>query len=160
MSKGIRAVMVGGMVVVSVVGSAAIGAAQTSSASPTPMDSTPDAQTLRARAAAFWAARVAGDYETQWQLLEPRGRGRITAQEYGAEQGSIRYLAHQVEDATVNGFFGTVKVRILFQPILPSVPSRAPPQVVVADDGWIRISGVWYRRLEEGAGGPSPVRQP
>ena len=149
MSKGIRVVMATGVVVLSVVAWATTAGAQSSSAaSPAPVASSSDVQALRERAATFWAARMAGDYKSQWELLEPRGRGRLTPQEYAAERGGIRYVAYQVEDATVNGYFATVKVRLLFQPILPS--GRAVPvQGVVADDRWIRVGGAWYRRLDD-----------
>jgi len=71
-------------------------------------------------------------------------------------------MGYQVEDATVSGFFATVKVRVLFQPILPpSAASRVvPPVASVLPDGWVRIGGLWYHRLEEGEVGPSQARQP
>jgi hypothetical protein len=124
-----------------------------SSASAAQSGSEADIQALRERVAAFWAARVAGDAQGQWQLLEPRGKGRLAPQDYGVDTRGGRYLAYQVEDATVNGFFATVKVRVLVQQILPpSAMKRViPPQVAVLDDGWIRVRGVWYRRLDAGA---------
>jgi hypothetical protein len=114
---------------------------------------------LLERAAEFWAARVAGDSEKQWQFLEPRGKGRITASEYGAAPTGGRYLAYQVEDATVNGFFGTVKVRLLIQQFLPGPGPALGPQVSVVDDGWIRVRGVWYRRFEDVGRSPSPQQE-
>ena len=131
-------------------------------ASPTPLGSEADIQTLRQRAAEFWAARVAGDPEAQWKLLEPRGKGRLTAREYGAEPGGGRYLAYQVEGATVNGIFATVKVRVLVQMILPpsSTIRAAPRQVSIVDDGWIRIGGVWYRRLDQAGNEAAQVKEP
>src|SRR5262245_23091688 len=104
----------------------------------------PDTATLQERAAAFWAARVTGDVQAQWDLLEPRWRGRMTPLEYGADQAvGGRYLAYQVEGATVKGSFAEVKVKLLVQQVLPpSAASRAVgPQAVVLDDGWIRIRG-------------------
>jgi hypothetical protein len=98
--------------------------------------------------AAFWAARLAGDATAQWQLLEPRGRGRLTAQEYGAHRTAIRYLAYQVENATVDGYFAVVKVRLMFQPNLPS-GRRVGVQSSLTEDYWIRIGGTWYRRLDQ-----------
>jgi hypothetical protein len=140
---------------------------QTPSASPTPASPTPlgseaDIQTLRQRAAEFWAARVSDDPDAQWKLLEPRGKGRLTAREYGAEPGGGRYLAYQVEGATVNGIFATVKVRVLVQLILPpSAAIRTPPrQVTIVDDGWIRIGGVWYRRLDQADNEAAQAKEP
>jgi hypothetical protein len=107
-----------------------------------------EVQTLRERAAAYWAARMTGDDKSQWELLEPRGRGRMTPQEYGSERRGVRYLGYQVEDATIEGYFAIVKVRVLFQPILPRLATVAP-QTVLMDDRWIRVGGAWYRQLDD-----------
>ncbi len=162
MRRSVRALLAAGLVVLDVVGCATSVPGQSSSASSAPTASEADVSTLRERAAAFWAARVAGDPEGQWQLLEPRGRGRITAQEYAAAPTGGRYLAYQIEGATVNGLFATVKVRLLVQQILPTPAASRPlpPQAVVVEDGWIRIGGVWYRRLDDGGSRPTEARQP
>jgi hypothetical protein len=109
-----------------------------------------DDQRLRERVAAFWAARVEGDPKAQWELLEPRGRGRLTPLEYVPGPGALKYLAYQVENATVNGYFADVSVRILVQPILP-VTRRAKigPSSTLVTDRWVRIGGTWYRSLEQ-----------
>ncbi len=119
-----------------------------------------EVQALRERAAAFWAARVAEDFRAQWELLEPRFKGRVSAEEYRTGRGNLRYLAYQVEEATVDGAFATVKVRVLAQPILLAARGqRIPPQAALVDDPWIRIGGVWYRRWEsEGSGPPQGPR--
>lgn len=103
---------------------------------------------LRHRAAAYWAARMAGDDKGQWELLEPRGKGRFTPQEYVAGRAGIRYLGYQVEDASIDGYFATVKVRLLFQAILPRM-TRVPVQTVLMDDAWVHVGGAWYRRLDD-----------
>ena len=109
-----------------------------------------DDERLRERAAAFWAARVAGDPKAQWELLEPRGRGRLTPLEYVPGPGAMKYLAYQVENATVNGYFADVTVRILVQPILPTThKSKIGPSSTVVTDRWVRIGGTWYRSLEQ-----------
>jgi hypothetical protein len=108
-----------------------------------------DTETLRERAARFWAARVASDYNTQWELLEPRGRGKITASEYAGQRGRFKYLAYQVEDASVNGYFGKVNVKVLVQPMLTPGKTGIGPQTVTVPDEWVRIDGTWYRSLEQ-----------
>jgi hypothetical protein len=115
-----------------------------------PVVSAEEVEVLRDRVATFWAARLAGDPKAQWELLEPRGRGRMTPQEYTANRGAIRFLAYQVENATVDGYFAVVKVRVMFQPILPS-GRRVGVQTSLAEDFWVRIGGVWYRRLDQEA---------
>ena len=109
-----------------------------------------DVEGLRQRAATFWAARVAGDTKGQWELLEPRGRGRLTAGEYASARGAVKYIAYQVEDATVDGYFASVKVRLLVQPILPTAQLRkVHPTGSLVPDRWVRVGGTWYRSLEQ-----------
>lgn len=109
-----------------------------------------DVERLRERAAAFWAARVAGDPNAQWELLEPRGRGRLTPLEYVPGPGALKYLAYQVENATVDGYFADVSVRILVQPILPAArKTKIGPSGMLVKDRWVRIGGTWYRSLEQ-----------
>jgi len=151
MRRSVRTLLTVGLVVLVGVGWAASVPGQGVSASSAPMASEAEVLALRERAAAFWAARVAGDFEAQWQLLEPRWKGRMTAAEYGSDLTGGRYLAYQVEGAAVKGFFATVKVRLLVQQILPPSAAgrtRVSPQATVVDDGWIRIGGVWFRRLD------------
>ena len=86
----------------------------------------------------------------------------MTAQEYAQAPIGGRYLAYQVEGASVQGLFATVKVRVLVQQILP-ISGRSPalaPQAVIVEDGWIRIAGTWYRRLEDGPKSGEEAKQP
>ncbi len=157
MRSWVRTLLAAGLVVLAGVGCSTSVPGQGVSASSAPMASEAEILALKERAAAFWAARVAGDVDAQWRLLEPRWTGRMTAAEYGSDLTGGRYLAYQVEGVAVNGFFATVKVRLLVQQILPPSASgrvRLSPQGTVVEEGWIRIGGVWYRRL--GAGGPVP----
>ncbi|MGH2349967.1 MAG: hypothetical protein ACRDFT_10955 [bacterium] len=146
--KGRLALVVVGLLAWGLAGCAAPATQQTSA--PTPVVSEGEIQTLRERTAAYWAARMAGDDHTQWELLEPRGRGRMTAQEYAAERRGVRYLGYQVEEATIEGYFAKVKVRLLVQPIIPRLTGVAV-QTVLIDDRWVRIAGMWYRTLDERA---------
>jgi hypothetical protein len=134
--------------------------AQGSSAPPTSTAPEADGSVLRDRAAAFWAARMAGDVEGQWQFLEPRGKGRLTAEEYAPPSTGGKYLGYQVEGVTINGYFATVKVRVLLLQNIPlsGAHRSIPPQVVIAEDPWIRIGGVWYRRIDEGKGAPTEAQ--
>jgi hypothetical protein len=160
-----RTLMAVVLAMLEVVGCVASAPAQsTPASSAAPLGSAADIQALRERAAAYWAARLAGDLRAQWELLEPRGSARLTAEEYGAGR-AVRYLGYQVEDATVSGFFATVRVRVLFHPVLPpSVASRPvpvlPPMASLVHDGWVRIGGIWYHTVEDGKSGPSQASQP
>lgn len=159
----LRTLVASGAVALSALAWPALGTAQpssgTSASAPgavsaaAPSASTAELETLRERAAAFWAARVAGDFGKQWELLEPRGRGRMTAREYASERGAVKYLAYQVEDATVSGYFAVVKIRVLAQPLLSAAGQRqVPPGAVTVEDNWVRVQGAWYRSLEQNEG--------
>ncbi len=127
-----------------------------------PIGSPEDVARLRERAAAYWAARVAGDVNKQWEFLEPRGQGRVTPAEYAGERGGVKYLAYQVEDAAVNGYYAVVKVRILAQPLITG-PGRnlTPPGAFVLPDRWVRVQGLWYHVLDEDSGtGVGPAATP
>src|SRR5687767_4841400 len=107
--KAILVTIAAGLVIWGGVAWGAAAAAESTSA-PGQTVSPAEVQTLRERAAAYWAARMAGDDKWQWELLEPRGRGRLTPQEYAAERRGLRYLGYQIEDANIEGYFATVKV--------------------------------------------------
>jgi hypothetical protein len=145
--KSILLGIAAGLVAFGAVAWPAPAAAENTSA-PGAVASSGEVQTLRERAAAYWAARMAGDDKVQWELLEPRGRGRLTQQEYATGRQGVRYLGYQIETATIEGYFATVKVRLLFQPILPQLAAVAP-QTVLMDDSWIRVGGAWYRQLDD-----------
>jgi hypothetical protein len=160
MRRSVRIRLVVGLVLLEVAGWVASVPGRGEAASPAPVASEAEVLALRERAAAFWAARVSGDFDAQWQFLEPRWRGRMTAAEYGSDLTGGRWLAYRVEGATISGYFATVKVRVLVQQNLPPSAagrSRLSPQATVVDDGWIRIGGVWFRRLDSGEGmSPQP----
>jgi hypothetical protein len=164
MRRAGRAVLAAGLVGLGVVGWVTSAPGQGGAASSVPPASEEaEALALGERAAAFWAARVAGDVDAQWQFLEPRWKGRMTAAEYGSDLTGGRWLAYRVEGATVKGLFATVKMRVMVTQVTQQVATgqtRPKPQVAVFDDAWIRIGGVWYRRLDPGAPGSSPQGQP
>jgi len=72
----------------------------------------------------------------------------LTPEEYAHGRGGVKYLAYQVEDATVNGQFAVVKVKLLIQPKF-TTQRRIGPQAVTVQDRWVRIAGIWYRSLEQ-----------
>ena len=163
MRRAGRAALAVGLGVVGSVGGAVCASGQSGAASSVATASEADVLALKERAATFWAARVAGDLETQWQFLEPRWKGRMTAAEYGGDLTAGRWLAYQVEEVAVNGLFATVKVRLLVQqnqPAAAGARTRFRPQAGVAEDGWIRVNGLWYRRLDPGGGAAPQAAQP
>ena len=156
MRQLLRKLAVTGTVVFLMVAGTSLALAQETQGTPASRgEARGDVQTLRARAAAFWAARVARDFRAQWELLEPRVKGSTAPEDYSAGRGAVRYLAYQVEDAIVNGPFATVKMRVLAQPATAALAGRRiVPQATLVDDPWIRVGGIWYRRLESEESGP------
>ncbi len=118
----------------------------------TPAPAAGEVEALRQRVATYWAARVARDPATFWRLIEPRGQGRMTAEEYGAQGASVKYTGYRVEEATISGNFATVKVRLVGVPDLPLArggASQSVPQASVIDDQWVRVRGAWYRVIDK-----------
>jgi hypothetical protein len=118
-----------------------------------------EALTLRQRTAEYWAARVARDYKTQWELSEPRLKGRITAEEYAQGKGAIHYLGYEVGDASIDGNFAKIDVKVIARITVPN--SRAKPVVrtQTVPDAWIKVEGVWYRRADQPTGRPESAEK-
>jgi hypothetical protein len=130
---------------------AAPAAAQTPTGTANPAAAS-EVEILRQRVATYWAARVTRDATAFWQLIEPRGKGRMTAEEYAAQGASVKYTGYRVEEATIDGNFATVKVRLVGVPELPlmrSSASQSIPQASVIDDQWVRVRGAWYRVVDK-----------
>jgi hypothetical protein len=109
---------------------------------------------LRQRAAEYWAARVARDYRTQWELSEPRLKGRVTPEEYGAGRGAIQYLGYDVGDTDIKGSFASVQVKVIARVTLPGSQAKPVVRTATVPDGWIKVEGVWYRRADQPEGSP------
>jgi hypothetical protein len=125
--------------------------ASAAAAVPAAGESADEVLRLRQRAAGFWAARVARDFRQQWTYMEPRLRGKVSQDEYRHGRGTVGYLAYQVEDATITGNFATVKVRLVVDVTVTTMQGgtrRVPRQTVVLDDPWVRVGGVWHRRMD------------
>lgn len=148
--RTLSALMRGVAAAVLALGDPGIALAQAATAPPAAGAQQDETETLRARVGSYWAARLSGNGSAQWELLEPRARGRMSAAEYTTPAGPVKYMAYQVEDAKIDGLFATVNVRLLIQVIVPSAMPRAmPPSAVVVPDRWVRVRGVWYRTMDQ-----------
>ncbi len=123
----------------------------------------PSLERLRERVLAYWQARVKKDYQAEYDLLEPRLRARVPAEEYGRGR-TIQYLGAQVESVERRGSFARVGVRILVKMTIPplpipqaaAVPSPQRTEATLLQDHWVLIRGAWYRTQEADAGVPGP----
>ena len=116
----------------------------------------PSLAELKKRVLAYWEARVKRDYRAEYDLLEPRAKARISADEYGRGR-TVQYLAVQVEGAEQNGNFARVAVRLLVR-VVPAIPARvqARTESTVLQDHWVLIGGAWHRSFEADAGVRTP----
>jgi hypothetical protein len=120
-----------------------------------------EALAVRQRAADYWAARVARDYRVQWDLSEPRLKGRITPEEYGTGKGAIQYLGYEVGNAKIDGSFATVQVKVIARVTLPKSQAKPVMRTATLGDAWVKVDGVWYRRADqpEASGRPPSALQ-
>jgi hypothetical protein len=125
----------------------------------------PSLEALKERVLAYWEARVRKDYRAEWDLLEPRLRARVPADEYGRGR-TLQYLGAQVESVERRGSFARVGVRVLVKITLPPLPLPQAPgaaapapertEAALVQDHWVLIRGAWYRTQEADAGVPAP----
>jgi hypothetical protein len=129
---------------------AGVSTAQGTAPAPTPgTPAAPDELAVRQRAAEYWAARVAKDYRAQWELSEPRLKGRTTVEEYAAGRGAIQYLSYDVGDADIKGSFASVQVKVIARITLPGSKAKPVVKTQTVPDAWIKVEGVWYRRADQ-----------
>jgi hypothetical protein len=98
---------------------------------------------LRVRATQFWEARIKGDLVTQYGLLEPGARERMTLTGFVRSRGSIIFSAYEFEGIEVVGNQGRVKTKATFRMNTPQL-SRFGPWTQPASTLWVREGGVWY----------------
>jgi hypothetical protein len=137
--------------------------AQAPGTAATPAAATPapdETLTLRQRAAEYWMARTKRDYRAQWELSEPRLKGRMSPEQYGAGKGAIHYLGYEVGDAKIDGHFATVEVKVIARITVASQPTQPLVRTATVNDGWVKIEGVWYRRADQPEGTPQDSARP
>jgi hypothetical protein len=110
---------------------------------------TAELKLIKERAARYWEAKLARDFRTQYEMLEPRVRGRLPFEDFIKGKGVVEYLGATVEDAQVTGNFATVTLRIRARVRHPMLRPTPPPKETTALERWVRVRGVWYRTLEE-----------
>src|SRR5438477_12958857 len=86
------------------------------------------AQSLKARASAFWDAQVRGDWATVYGFLPAEETAHTTREQFASfrkEKGPFRYLSAQVGQVTVAGDLGWVEVTNESQPQgYPTLPPQ------------------------------------
>ena len=105
-------------------------------------------EALRARAAQFWEARVKGDLATQYDLLEPAARERVTLTGFYRSRSSVVFKSYKIQEVEVAGDEGLVKASTTFRLNLKEV-SRFGPWTQVTVMRWVRVGGLWYVRYDQ-----------
>ncbi len=99
-----------------------------------------DAEALRARAEAFWAARAAGDVIKAYEYEKVKATGRVTLAAY-ARKGGLVYKRAEVRGVDV-GEGDVGKVRVYLEYLLPGMGQHVIRGEI--QDRWERIDGRWY----------------
>src|SRR5262249_17758523 len=100
------------------------------------------------RTTAFWEARIKKDYQTIYDIYEPRLHDTATPAEFMRSRGLIDYFVYTIEDVRVEGDRGTTRVRYNWKPNHPAF-SEMKPKEEVMEDKWVFVEGSW-RKIYEG----------
>jgi len=144
------ALLIGGL-------TACAGQAPAQSAPPPPQAAAPPQspeEALRARATQFWEARVKGDLLTQYNLLEPKSRERVTLTGFVRARGSVVFQTYKIQEVEVAGDDGRVIAMTTFRMNLPQA-SRFGPWDQRTTMRWVRVDGHWYVMYDQ-----QDVKQP
>jgi hypothetical protein len=107
-----------------------------------PAQADPDAG-LKARAQAFWEARIKEDYAAQYGLLEPKVRREMSLTNYIQAQGPLQYLEARIEGVQVDEATGVLTVRTRVRIRHPLLERQT--QETVVREAWVKRQGEWYR---------------
>lgn len=113
---------------------------------------------LRERAAAFWAARVAGDPVTAYEYEDLKITKAMPLQTYATRGGLIYRRANLVgSDCPAGKEECLVQVEVDFV-----IPQLNPNQVQTQkfDDPWVLIQGQWYHAFKKRTPPPTPAPPP
>jgi len=123
---------------------------------PPPQARTPQSpeEALRARATRFWEARVKGDLVTQYDLLEPKARERVTLTGFVRARSAVVFQSYKIQEVEVVEDEGRVTAMTTFRLLLPQV-SRFGPWDQRAIMRWVRVDGHWYTLYDQ-----QDVKQP
>lgn len=109
---------------------------------------------LKARAARYWDARIAGDLLEGYKLHPPAFRRDVTFSAFAEGRGSVPVLEYEIKDARVNGPEGTVAVRVYYTVVHQMMGKPVAPQWGEFEEQWVMVGGDWYRKFRFPVGEP------
>ena len=101
---------------------------------------------LRARFEKMWDARVAGDHQCLWNMVDPNDRKQLTVEQIAEADALSKWLDHKVHWVQVVKDTGTVLVTYKHKLQDPNL-KKMPAQYIQSTETWIKVDGEWYRRL-------------
>ncbi len=121
----------------------------------TPAIEKPDPARLAERVAAYWNARIAGEWGECYQFMDPFFREKNTREAYAVTQGEVKYYAYRVQETRVTD--RVASVRVFFTHEVPKLELlgqvyRVPKREDETLQEWIWIEGDWYLVFKDVAG--------
>ena len=101
---------------------------------------------LQARFEQMWEARVAGDHQRLWNLINPADRKHVTVEQIAESDALSHWLDHHVHWVQVVKDTGIVLVTYKHKLQDPNL-QKMPPQYIQSTEHWIKVEGEWYRLL-------------
>lgn len=102
---------------------------------------TPDADSLRQRAQAYWKAKLAGDLVETWNFEEAKARGQITLAQYAKGSGMMFTKAVVTDVRIEAGNKGVVTMEAEY--LVPGLKTKKPLQQTLSDP-WVWLDNQWH----------------
>ena len=106
-------------------------------------------EALRKRVTGYWDARVQGDTEKAYELLEPDAKQTIGLATYGKRTSHAIIVNYKIHDIKVDleNNDATVRVERSFRIRPGVVPINVDKTLEqTADSRWVFVDGIWYMR--------------
>ncbi len=119
------------------------------------ISATPDTESLRERAQAYWNAKLSGDLVTTWNFEETRVRGQLTLAQY-AKSGGMMFTKIVITDVRIDSN-GKGIVTMDTEYFVPGLRGKKPLQQTLTDP-WKWIDNQWYHELARAIPGGEPAK--
>lgn len=102
-----------------------------------------DTEILRKRAAEYWALRIKGDFDKNYEYEIPPYREKIRIVEYIMRQGqALKWTDAEVREVDVDGDRAKVEVFVRFNYQIPNFKMRTSADSL--RENWGKFKGEWY----------------
>lgn len=101
--------------------------------------------TLRTRVEASAAARIAGDWATVYEFIDPRDRVDVPLETYESSEGLAEWLKADIQWCEAIG--DRARVFVVYQVKLKESRNMPGREIRKIED-WVKIDGQWYRDVK------------